>query len=358
VLINLQDYERAAERCLDPMAWGYLNGGAADERTVGDNQGAWQRLSIRYRTMIDVSRRDLSTAVLGTPVRFPVLVAPTAMQRLAHADGEIAMAVGTQAAGSLLVASTTATTRLEDVAAATPGPKWFQVYVYTSREFTEALVRSAAANGYRALMLTVDVPVLGRRERDIRNAFTLPPGLEIANAVTAGKPAVPGATASASGLMHHFRGLHDSAVTPRDIRWLREVSGLPVVVKGIVRGDDARRAIDAGASAVVVSNHGGRQLDTSVPTAVALPEVVAAVDGQVEVLVDGGIRRGTDVLKAIALGARAALVGRPPLWGLAVDGAAGVQRVLELLRDEFDLAMALAGCRVVSDITADLVHAA
>jgi len=208
-------------------------------------------------------------------------------------------------------------------------------------------------SGYSGVVITVDAPMLGRRERDIRLGFTLPKHLTIANAK--GMEVVPEASDDASGLMLHFRSLHDPALTPKDIEWVREISGLPVIVKGIVRGDDAARAVEHGASGIVVSNHGGRQLDTSIPSIMALPEVVDAVAGRAEVLVDGGIRRGTDVIKALALGARAVLVGRPVLWGLAVDGEAGVRSVLELLRQEVDLAMALAGARSVSELTSDLV---
>ena len=354
-MLNLLDYERAAAEHLDAAAWGYLNGGANDEATVRANHRAWEDIPLRYRTMVDVSRRSLGTTVLGTPVAMPILVAPTAMQKLAHPDGECGMARAAAAAGTLVVVSTTATTGLGEVMAATPDPKWFQVYIYQDREYSKALVHQAVDAGYSALMLTVDAPVLGRRERDIRSGFTLPPGLRIANAEIAGKGLVPEATADASGLMHHFRGLHDPAVTPADIAWLAQVSGLPIVVKGIVRGDDAARAVDHGARAIVVSNHGGRQLDTSVATARALPEVVESVAGRAEVYVDGGIRRGTDVLKALALGARAVLLGRPPIWGLAVGGTDGARQVLEFLRDELDLAMALAGCRSVGEITGDLI---
>jgi 4-hydroxymandelate oxidase len=354
-MLNLFDYERMAATKVESSAWGYQMGGACDEVTVRENREAWDRLNVRFRTMVDVSHRSLETSVLGTPISYPVLIAPTAMQKLAHPDGEAGMARAATTAGTLLVVSTTATTNLQDVMRAAEGPKWFQVYIYADRQATEALARHAASVGYRALVLTVDSPLIGRRERDIRNRFTLPPGMEIANAAMAGMHLVPPATADASGLTHHFRGLHDAALTPRDIRWLRDISGLPVIVKGIVRGDDAQRAVDHGASAVIVSNHGGRQLDTSIPTARALGEVVAAVGSAVEVYVDGGIRRGTDVLKALALGARAVLVGRPALWGLAVDGEDGVVRVLELLREELDLSMALAGCRTVADCTPDLV---
>lgn len=354
-MINLHDYERAASACVEPAAWGYQCAGANDELTVRSNQEAWREIEIRYRTMVDVTVRSSATTVLGTSISSPILIAPTALQRLCHAEGELAMARAAEAAGTIMVVSTTATTALEDVMAATAAPKWFQVYIYQEREYTRELVRRAVASGYSALVLTVDAPVLGRRERDIRNAFTLPAGMHVANAVNVGMDVVPTATADASGLMQHFSGLHDPGLTPRDIAWLRELSGLPVIVKGIVRGDDARRAVEQGASAIIVSNHGGRQLDTAVATARALGEVVEAVGGSAEVYVDGGIRRGTDVLKALALGARAVLLGRPPLWGLAVGGADGVRHVLELLRDEFDLAMALSGCRSVSDITPDLL---
>ncbi len=354
-MLNLFDFEAAASRLVESSAWGYQTGGANDEITLRENRRAWDDIAIRYRTMVDVRTRVLSTTVLGSPVSMPILVAPTAMQKLAHPDGECGMAQAAAAAGTLMIVSTTATTGLAEVQAATPAPKWFQVYIYQGREYTRELVRRAAAVGYKALVLTVDAPTLGRRERDIRSGFTLPPGLHIANADHVGMDVVPTATADASGLMHHFRGLHDPSLSPRDIEWLRDLSGLPVLVKGIVRGDDAVRAVEHGASGIVVSNHGGRQLDTSIATARCLREVVTAVDGRAEVYVDGGIRRGTDVLKALALGARAVLLGRPPVWGLAVGGAQGAQQVLELLRDELDLAMALAGCPTIESITPDLV---
>lgn len=354
-MLNLFEFEAAASRLVEAAAWGYQTGGANDEITLRENRRAWDEISVRYRTMVDVRARDLATTVLGTPVSMPILVAPTAMQKLAHPDGECGMARAAEAAQTLMIVSTTATTGLAEVQAATPAPKWFQVYIYQGREYTEQLVRHAAQAGYKALVLTVDAPVLGRRERDIRNGFTLPPGMHIANADLVGMDVVPTATADASGLMAHFRGLHDPSLSPRDIAWLRDLSGLPVVVKGIVRGDDAVRAVEHGASGIVVSNHGGRQLDTSIATARCLEEVVRAVDGRAEVYVDGGIRRGTDVLKALALGARAVLLGRPPVWGLAVGGADGARQVLELLRTELDLAMALAGTPTVASITRDLV---
>ena len=354
-MLNLFDYEREAERLVPPAHWGYIAGGANDEVTLGANRAAFDRILIRYRTMVDVSARDLSTSVLGIPVSMPVLVAPTAMQKLAHADGECATARATRAAGTLMITSTTATTGLRDVIESSPGPMWFQLYLYQDRGKTRAIIEEAVRSGYSGVVLTVDAPVLGRRERDIRLGFTLPKHLTIANAKFAGMEVVPEASEEASGLMIHFRSLHDAALTPKDIEWVREVSGLPVLVKGIVRGDDAVRAVEHGAQGIVVSNHGGRQLDTAIPSITALPDVVDAVDGRAEVLVDGGIRRGTDVLKAVALGAKAVLLGRPVLWGLAVDGEAGVTAVLELMRKEIDVAMALSGARDVSEVTRDLV---
>jgi 4-hydroxymandelate oxidase len=356
-MLNLFDYERAAEERLSAATWGYYAGGANDEVTLRDNRTAFEALRLRYRTMVDVSERRRGTTVLDTPVSFPVLVAPTAMQRLAHPDGECATARAAARAGIVMTVSTTATTSLEDVRAAAAGPMWFQLYIYRDRGVTREMIERAAAARYDAIVLTVDAPALGRRERDIRLGFTLPPGMHIANAVQAGMDRVPEASASASGLMLHFRDLHDPALTPADIGWVQSVSGLPVVVKGIVRGDDAVRAINAGARGVVVSNHGGRQLDTSVPSIEALPEVVDAVGGRAEVYMDGAVRRGTDVLKAIALGARAVMIGRPVIWGLAVGGEEGVVDVFRLLHDELDLAMALAGAPCVADITRDLVTA-
>jgi 4-hydroxymandelate oxidase len=354
-LLNLLDYEEAAAHRLHPSAWGYYAGGANDEVTVSRNRAAWDELAVRFRVMVDVSERSLATTVLGLPVAFPVLIAPTALQRLAHPDGELATARAAQRAGSLMVVSTTATTSLEDVRAAAPGAMWFQLYVYRDRGLTRELLGRVKAAGYQGLVLTVDAPMIGRRERDIRSGFTLPSHLRIANAVSGGHGVVPTATSRDSGLELHFRGLHDPAVTEKDIEWARSTTGLPVVVKGVVRGDDAVRAVEQGAAAVVVSNHGGRQLDGSVPTAVALPEVVDAVAGRAEVYVDGGIRRGTDVLKALASGARAVMIGRPVLWGLAVGGEQGVHDMLHLLYQEIDLAMALAGCRTVAEVTPDLL---
>jgi 4-hydroxymandelate oxidase len=301
-----------------------------------------------------VSQRRLETTVLGQKLAFPVLVAPTAFQRLAHPEGELATARAAGRAGTCMVLSTLSTSLVEDVVKASSGPVWFQLYVFKDRAATEALVRRAESAGARALVLTVDAPFLGRRERDVRHRFQLPEGLSVKNLEACGLGYLPRGTQD-SGLAAYFATLLDPSLTWKDLAWLRSLTRLPVVVKGIVRPDDAVRAVEHGASAIVVSNHGGRQLDTAPATIDVLPGIADALGGRAELLLDGGIRRGTDVLKALALGARAVLVGRPILWGLAVDGSEGVSRVLEILRAELDLALALAGCTDATRVPADLV---
>ncbi len=356
--INIFELEAIAREKLSREAYDYYASGAHDEVTLRENRAAFDRLAIAYRVLVDVSRRELATTVLGQPVAMPVLVAPTAFHRLATPEGEIATARAAGAAGTVMILSTLSNTPVEEVVAAASGPVWFQLYVYRDRKATEGLVRRAEAAGCRALVLTVDAPFLGRRERDVRNRFRLPPGLAVANMLPEGYGEVPMAAAD-SGLAAYVAALIDPGLSWRDVAWLRSITGLPVVVKGIVRPDDAVRAAEAGAAGVVVSNHGGRQLDTSPATIEVLPEVVdalAAHGHRIEVLMDGGVRRGTDVLKALALGARAVLAGRPVLWGLAADGEAGAALALRLLRDELDLAMALAGAPTVAAITRDLVR--
>jgi 4-hydroxymandelate oxidase len=342
--------EQRARAALSVPAYDYYAGGADDELTLADNVAAWSRYRLRPHTLRDVSQVSPVTTVLGTEVSLPLLVAPMAYQRMADDEGEAATARGAARAGTVMLTSTLATVSLEDVAAAAPeGPRWFQLYVHRDRGWTEDLVQRAEASGYRALVLTVDLPVLGHRPRDERNHFALPDGMDHAN-VPAHLPHVEGSDIAA----YAARQLEPN-LTPADIEWLRGLSGLPVLVKGVLRGDDARLAVEAGAAGVIVSNHGGRQLDTAIAGADALPDVVAAVGADVEVYVDGGIRRGTDVVKALALGARAALVGRPVLWGLAAGGEDGVVGVLEGLRAELARAMALCGTPTVADVTRDLV---
>jgi 4-hydroxymandelate oxidase len=355
-LLNLQELERVAEERLAPMAWAYYASGADDELTLRRNRDAYERLALHYRVLVDVSRRDASATALGHPISMPVLVAPTAFHRLAHADGELASVRGAGDAGTVFILSTLSNTRVEDVVAAASGPVWFQLYVYRDRAVTEALIRRVEAAGVQAIVLTVDAPLLGRRERDVRNRFVLPDGLTLAN-VSAGLENLP--AVADSGLAAYFASLLDPSLAWKDLAWLRGVTKLPIVLKGIVRPDDARRAADAGMSAIVVSNHGGRQLDTSPATIEVLASIADALRDRrdVELYVDGGVRRGTDVIKALALGARAVLVGRPVLWGLAAAGREGVAAALEVLRRELDLGLALCGCPTLATVTRDLVRA-
>ncbi|MGQ0466211.1 MAG: alpha-hydroxy acid oxidase [Sporichthyaceae bacterium] len=350
--MDLDALEATARERLSPLAYDYFAGGSDDELTLADNVAAWRRIRLRPRVLRDVSVVDTSTTVLGTPVSMPILVAPTAYQRLACDEGEPANARGTAAAGTLLVVSTLATVRLEDVAAAAPeSPRWMQIYLQRDRGATVELVERAVAAGYRALVLTVDLPVAGHRRRDERNGFTLPPGMTVAN-LGLSHPEMPD---GGSALAQHVLTDFTAAMTFDDVAWLVSASPLPVLVKGVLRADDAVACIEAGAAGVIVSNHGGRQLDGAIAGADALPEVVAAIGSRAEVYVDGGIRAGTDVLKALAMGARAVLVGRPVLWGLATGGAAGVEAVLNSLRDELARAMALCGAPTILDLTPDLL---
>ena len=352
--LNLHELEALARERLPKMTWDYYASGADDERCVRRNCDAFDAITLHYRVLVDVARRDLATTVLGQPVAMPILVAPTAFHRLAHPDGELASAAAAGDAGTVFTLSTLSNTPVEAVVAATTAPVWFQLYVYRDRGATEALVRRVEAAGCRALVLTVDAPLLGRRERDVRNGFALPPELEVANLHAAGYGALAPA-AGDSGLAAYVNELLDPSLTWKAINWLRALTRLPILVKGIVRPDDAARAVYEGAAGVVISNHGGRQLDASPATIDVLGRCVDAVGGRGEVLLDGGVRRGTDVIKAIALGARAVLVGRPVLWGLAAGGREGVALALELLRRELDLAMALCGCPDIAHITRDLV---
>ncbi|HEY8040770.1 MAG TPA: alpha-hydroxy acid oxidase [Polyangiaceae bacterium] len=352
--LNLRELEAMARERLSALAYDYFASGALDEHTLRENVAAWSRVALHYRVLVDVSARDASTTVLGQPVSMPVLVAPTAFHRLACEEGELATARAASRAGTVMVLSSLSNTGVEQVCAAASGPVWFQLYVYRDRGATAALVARAEAAGARALVLTVDAPLLGRRERDVRNRFHLPPGLRVENMSAAGHGDV-GEQQAESGLAAYVATKLDPSLEWKDVAWLRSITKLPVVVKGLVRPDDARRAVDHGASGVIVSNHGGRQLDGAPATAAVLGPVADAVQGRIEVLVDGGVRRGTDVLKALALGARAVLVGRPILWGLAVEGEEGALGVLETLREELDQAMALAGCAGVGEVTRDLV---
>jgi 4-hydroxymandelate oxidase len=342
-LISLADYERAAAAVLEPGAHSYIAGGAADEITLRDNLAAWDRLAIRPRMLVGVGKRDLSVELLGRRRPHPVLIAPTAFQRVAHEQAEIATARAAAATDTIMCLSTLATTSPDDLAAAVPEvSRWFQLYVFSDRGVSRELVRTAADHGYEAIVVTVDLPVFGIRERELRSRVRSSAAEQVASAAAAG----------ASGVMTpaDFGALVDPDLEWADIERFAAESPLPVLVKGILTAEDARLAVEHGAAGVIVSNHGGRQLDTVLSSADALPPVVDAVGDRIDVLVDGGIRRGTDVLKALALGARAVLVGRPVVCGLAIDGSRGAQRVLEILLDELDRALALAGTPNASEL--------
>jgi isopentenyl diphosphate isomerase/L-lactate dehydrogenase-like FMN-dependent dehydrogenase len=354
---NLLELEDLARAKVPRPAFDYISGGADDEVSLHRNREAYGKWALRPRVLVDVSSCDTSTTVLGQPVSMPILVAPTAFHGLVHPDGELGTARGAAAAGTLMVVSAIATRTMEEIASSIAAPRWFQLYVWKDREVTAELVKRATRSGYRAICLTVDTPLLGRREKDERNAFTLPPGIGIANVRPAGLDGMPDSQ-HGSAFAKYVKEMLDPAVTWRDLAWLRSLTSLPIVVKGIMTMEDAKLAVENGIDGIVVSNHGGRQLDSTPATLDVLPEIVDAVRGRVEVYMDGGIRRGTDVLKAIALGARAVLVGRSPLWGLALGGADGVRAVLDHLRKEFELAMALSGRSSLGQIDRSLVQPA
>src|SRR3954467_14959065 len=346
--LNVWDYERIFEQNLDAGAFGYFTGGADDEVTLRDNVAAFRRWRLRPRMLVDVSAATTETTALGTPISMPLLVAPTAFQRMAHPDGEPATARAAAAAGTVMTLSTIATSAPAEVAQAAPGaPRWFQLYWFKDEGVTRSLVEQAVASEFKALVLTIDAPgTLGRRERDLRTGFTVEAPIPSFEAAT-GRPS--GATPA------EVFSLIESCLTWRDLEKLRAMSDLPVLVKGLLTREDARLAVDAGVDGIIVSNHAGRQLDTVLAGIDALPEVVDEVGGDAEVFVDGGVRRGTDVLKALALGARAALIGRPVLWGLAAGGEQGVLDVLEMFRREIALAMVLAGCADCRAVTREHV---
>lgn len=330
-IVEVGDYERLAHERLPRDVDDFVAGGAGTEWTLPENVRGFDRWVIRPRVLRGVADRDTATVVLGFPLSMPVMIAPWAHQRMVHPDGELATARAAARAGTVMMVPTPAEGNLEAIAATSDAPVWWQLYVFEDRGFTAAMLHRVAAAGYGAVVFTVDLPVGGTRNRDRRNDFGIPEELRPAG------------------------GDYDQAIGWDDLAWIREQAPLPILVKGILTADDARRAIEAGADGIIVSNHGGRQLDGTPPGIEALPQVVQVVAGRIPVLMDGGVRRGTYVLKAVSLGAAAVLIGRPAAWGLAVDGEDRVHSVLEILRTELDTAMALAGCRTVSEITPELV---
>jgi 4-hydroxymandelate oxidase len=329
--LTVDDFEPAARERLPADVYDFYAGGAGDEWTLAENRRAFDDWVIRPRMLTGAYPPDPSTEILGTRIDFPVLVAPWAYQRMAHPDGELATARAAERAGTIMMVSSTTAEFLEDVAAASSFAKWWQLYLYTDRALAQDLLQRVEAAGYTTVCLTVDFPVAGLRHRDTRSGFTMPIGLPDSELI------------------------FEPSLTWDDLAWIRERSSLPLLLKGILTAEDARLAIEHGVDGIVVSNHGGRQLDGVMAGITALPEVVDAVQGRVPVVVDGGVRRGADVLKALALGASAVAVARPACWGLAVDGEEGVCAVLGILRAEFENAMALAGVHSVADVGPSLV---
>ena len=347
--LNIAELERLAAEKLDPGAHGYFAGGAGDERTLRRNTEAFEGWELRPRVLVDVSEISTRATVLGAQLEMPILVAPVAFQLLAHPDGEAGMARAAAAARTVFCLSSLTSTRPAEVAEAAPeGRRWMQVYLFRDRGVTRAMVEEAAESGYEALLLTVDAPYAGRRERDLRSGFQVPAEIRA--------PAIEGAVGHRSLTTAEVFELVDPSITWKDLEQLCSDFDLPILVKGLITGEDAALAVEHGAAGVVVSNHGGRQLDNAPATIDALPEVVEAVDGRISILLDGGVRRGTDVAVALAIGAEAVLVGRPALWGLAVDGEAGARRALEILAEELRLALALLGAPDPSALTEDHVQ--
>jgi 4-hydroxymandelate oxidase len=349
-LVSLRQFAPAAEAVLDPTIWAYVDGGAADEQTLHANPAAWQQIHLAPRVLRDVGAVDTGVDLLGTHLSHPIVLAPTARHRAYSPGGELDTLAGAAAAGALYVQSSLGTTALPDVArAASAQPWWFQLYIQRDRGFTAEVVAAAVEAGAHALMLTVDTPVLGARDRDARDPLGLKSGQPY--------PILEGAPLSVEDAPAHrriYNPLLAPDITWNDFAWLVEQAGVPVIPKGILRPDDARIAVQAGAAAICVSNHGARNLDTVPPTAQALPRIAEAV-GDTPVLVDGGIRRGTDAAKALCLGASAVMIGRPYIWGLATHGAAGVGRVIEILHTELRMAMALLGAPRIEDLSTDLL---
>lgn len=353
VLLNLLDYERAAREKLSAHAFGYYSSGADDEITLRRNRSDFDRFVLRPRMLQGVDKIDLGISLFGREYPWPVFISPTAMQMLAHPDGELAMARAAAATGTTMILSTASTYPMADIRAACPAPMWFQLYCNKDPGITAALVEAAEALNFAAIVVTVDLPVLGNREIDQRNGFRMPSELQLVNLRAVHDKRQLPVTSDTELIVAQFK----PDLSFCDLEQLCGMTKLPVIVKGILRGDDAKQCLDHGAQGIFVSNHGGRQLDSGPSTISVLPEVVDAVAGRGPVLLDSGVRRGTDVLKALALGATAVAVGRPPLWGLAVDGANGAARVLTILREELIRALHLCGMGSAKNLPRDLVVA-
>ncbi|KAL0479558.1 (S)-2-hydroxy-acid oxidase [Acrasis kona] len=350
MLLNVQDYHNQARATLTRNAYDYYASGADDQLTLAENQNYYAKIKLLPKVFIDVSNINTKVSLFNNTqsIDFPVIIAPTAMQRMAHADGELATARAAASLKTIMCTSTLSTTKLEEIInqpeVADTGCMWYQLYILKDRDFTKTLVQRAEASGFKALVVTVDAPRLGNRESDHRNKFSLPDGLSLANLMDDLKKNGEGQTTSA--LNHYFKNQIDASLTWDDLDWLRGITSLPIIAKGVITPEDAIKAHEKGCAGIVVSNHGARQLDTAISTIEALPAIshaLKSINSTCDIFVDGGIRRGTDILKALCLGAKAVLVGRPVLWGLAVNGEQGVKEVLTILKKEFELACMLCG---------------
>lgn len=350
--VCLADYERLALSQLDEATASYLFAGAGDQITLRRNSEAFEGFNLSPRVLRPLAGGHTKLELLGKALAHPIIVAPMAFQQLAHGEGERATALGAAAQDAMMTLSCQSSVGLEDVYSVGPSCRWFQIYFQPERMDTLRLVERAQTCGYEAIVVTCDAPVTGVRNAEQRMGFQLPPNVRPVNLQDC---RAPGFAPLSDGESAVFDRLANFAPTWEDIAWLKNQTGLPLILKGILRASDAEQAIRAGAAAIIVSNHGGRTCDTAISTIQALPKIAQAVNGRIPILMDGGIRRGTDILKALALGASAVMVGRPILHGLVVDGARGVSHVLRILRDEFEVAMALTGCRTVAEVTEDLI---
>ncbi|XP_017837748.1 peroxisomal (S)-2-hydroxy-acid oxidase [Drosophila busckii] len=353
-LVCVEDFERQAYSKLEKNALDYYKSGAGEQFTLGLNREAFNRLRMRPRVLRNVTQVDPSCRILGQQLGWPLGIAPTAMQKMAHSDGEIGNARAAGKAGSIFILSTLSTTSLEDLAAGAPDTcKWFQLYIYKERSLTEKLVRGAERAGFKALVLTVDAPVFGHRRADVRNKFSLPPHLRLAN--FQGDQANGVVTMGGSGINEYVASQFDASITWQDISWLKKLTRLPIIAKGILTAEDAVLAREFGCDGIIVSNHGARQIDTVPASIEALPEVVKAVGNDLVVMLDGGIRQGNDIFKALAVGAKAVFIGRPAVYALAYNGQSGVEQMLSVLRKDLEITMALTGCQTLADIQPAMV---
>lgn len=353
-ITNVSEYEAIAKQNLPKMVYDYYASGAEDQWTLRENREAFSRILFRPRVLVDVSKIDMTTTVLGYKIPMPIMIAPTAMLKMAHPEGEYAVARAASASGTIMTLSSVSTSSVEEVASTGPGIRFFQLYVLKDRNIVEQLIKRAERAGFRAIVVTADAPRLGRREADIKNRFTLPPYLTVKNFEGLDLEKID--KTNDSGIASYFEDQIDRSLTWKDVKWLQTITSLPILLKGVMTTEDTRLAIQAGVAGIIVSNHGARQLDYVPATISCLEEVVIAAQGRAPVFLDGGVRRGTDVFKALALGASGVFIGRPVVFSLAADGEAGVRKALQILRDEFELTMALSGCTSLREITRNHVQ--